>query len=501
MQLASAGNDVLAGLLDLALDHGVRLGQALERVHQLGKVRGHLALHGNADDGRHAELHGLDGVRVVVLLVGEGGILLDEGVQADQGHGVAGGDVLDGVLAAAHAQHGALDGLDEQVLLLAWDVVGPHNTDLETGGDPSREHTAKGEKAALVGRRDHLGNIHHEGAVSITVADGIAVLVVEGALVQGVGTVLLGEGRGGEMVDHHLKQGLVGREPALHDGLHQRLTGLLLDVGLNSDPELLAQSKELVLLVVHGGLDDGLDGVVHKLDKAALAALGAGGLLGPLLGLGVEKVVTPELGHHLVLLNLELGGVNLGERGQGEGPAVQPSGEGDGALVRVDLDVTQSLVLVGGHDHVGGLNHTGKRVVGLLAVKHQLDEAAIQLVDSQDRLNTLAQSLAQHGLCLHTHTLHAVHNHQGTVGDTEGSSDLRREVNVTGRIDQVDEVVVALPGTLEVAQLVLGHLIVQRNTSGLDGDTAVLLVLPGVCQAGIASLRDPEAIILSLAKA
>lgn len=38
--------------------------------------------------------------------------------------------------------------------------------------------------------------------------------------------------------------------------------------------------------------------------------------------------------------------------------------------------------------------------------------------------------LAQHGLGLHAHALDAVHHHQGTVSDTQGSRHLGREVHV-----------------------------------------------------------------------
>ena len=60
-----------------------------------------------------------------------------------------------------------------------------------------------------------------------------------------------------------------------------------------------------------------------------------------------------------------------------------------------DLGVPQQLVRVGGHDDVGGLNDTAEAVVGLLTVQHQLQEAAVQLVDSHHRPDALAQSLCQ----------------------------------------------------------------------------------------------------------
>lgn len=52
--------------------------------------------------------------------------------------GVTARYILDGLLSAAHAQHGALHGLDVQVLLLAGDVVGPHDAHLLPGGDLER---------------------------------------------------------------------------------------------------------------------------------------------------------------------------------------------------------------------------------------------------------------------------------------------------------------------------------------------------------------------------
>ena len=42
MQLAGAGDNVLASLLTHALHHGVGARQALQALHQLGQVRGHL---------------------------------------------------------------------------------------------------------------------------------------------------------------------------------------------------------------------------------------------------------------------------------------------------------------------------------------------------------------------------------------------------------------------------------------------------------------------------
>ena len=81
----------------------------------------------------------------------------------------------------------------------------------------------------------------------------------------------------------------------------------------------------------------------------------------------------------------------------------------------------------------------GTHLVHLLGLELELEVAAVQLVDGEDRLDALGQRLAEHGLGLHADTLDAVDNYQGTVGDPESGGDLGREVDVARRVNQVDE--------------------------------------------------------------
>eukprot|EP00955_Chlamydomonas_euryale_P062499 358392-Chlamydomonas_euryale.AAC.12 len=273
VQLASAGNNVLASLLDVALDHGVRARQALEALHQLGQVRRDLGLHRHTHDRRHRELHRLHRERVGLVVVGQRRRLGDELVQADQCAGVAARHVLDGVLLAAHAEHGALHSLDEQVLLLARDVVGAHDADLGAGGNAASEHAAERKKAPRVRRGNHLGDVHHEWAVRVAVADRRGVHVVERALVQRVHAVLLSLGRRRQVVHNHLQQCDRRGKPGLHNTLHQRLSHQLLVVGLELGQyaQLLEHWEQLVLVVIHGQVDHLLDGLVAELVEAPLA--------------------------------------------------------------------------------------------------------------------------------------------------------------------------------------------------------------------------------------
>lgn len=61
--------------------------------------------------------------------------LEEELVNADETNDVTSRHVIDGVNLAAHHEDGTLDSLDEEIVLLARDVVGTLDTDLEAGAD------------------------------------------------------------------------------------------------------------------------------------------------------------------------------------------------------------------------------------------------------------------------------------------------------------------------------------------------------------------------------
>ena len=74
----------------------------------------------------------------------------------------------------------------------------------------------------------------------------------------------------------------------------------------------------------------------------------------------------------------------------------------------------------------------------------ELKKGAVDLVDNTDRFNPLTKGLSKHGLGLDTHTFDTVDYNESTVGNTESSSNFGREINVTGRINQVDQEIVSL---------------------------------------------------------
>lgn len=163
--------------------------------------------------------------------------------------------------------------------------------------------------------------------------------------------------------------------------------------------------------------------------------------------------------------------------------------ESNGTLVGIDLDIAQSLVVVGRDDDVDRLDGTGEGLVQVLLGDLQLKQSAVDLVDDTDRLNTLSQSLAQDGLGLDTDTRDTVDDDQGTVGDTEGSRDLRREVNVTGRVDQVDQELVTVDLLGDILQVLLVcQAGVQGDGGRLDGNASFLLIRTGIGKTSLSCL-------------
>mmetsp|Transcript_29835 Transcript_29835/g.48085 ORF Transcript_29835/g.48085 Transcript_29835/m.48085 type:complete len:250 (+) Transcript_29835:672-1421(+) len=246
----------------------------------------------------------------------------------------------------------------------------------------------------------------------------------------------------GKMADHHLEKRLVGREPRLHDAFHEGLGTELEVVLLHGDVERGEHLLELVHLVVHAALNDLTNGVKDEHVESAVRGLR---LTGPLLLGSNEIVLTPQTLSHLVDRDAELLGVNASKLGDGEGPAVKTSRKGNSALFRVNLKIfAHGRIVVGRNGHVHVLNVLREVRVHRLRIELELEETTVKLVDGKHGLNTLGKRLAKHSLGLHRHTIDRVHNHERTVCNTQGGSDLGGEVNVTRRVDEIDEKLTSL---------------------------------------------------------
>ena len=105
--------------------------------------------------------------------------------------------------------------------------------------------------------------------------------------------------------------------------------------------------------------------------------------------------------------------------------------------------------------------------VGAEAVDHGLDRAvevradAVHLVDERDARDVVLVGLAPDGLGLRLDAGDGVEHGDRAVEDAQRALDLDGEVDVAGRVDDVDAVVVPVAG----------------RRGGRDGDAALLLLL------------------------
>ena len=89
----------------------------------------------------------------------EGTALEQELVDTDETDDVTGRAVLDGLNVTTHHENRALHRLDEEIVLLAYDVVRALDAVLGSAAYCSGEHATEGVEATSVGGWHHLGDV------------------------------------------------------------------------------------------------------------------------------------------------------------------------------------------------------------------------------------------------------------------------------------------------------------------------------------------------------
>jgi hypothetical protein len=99
------------------------------------------------------------------------------------------------------------------------------------------------------------------------------------------------------MENHHLQQSISSGKELPHDDLQKLLALEILLISGKLDLKLLKENRDLVLLLVHDGVEDLEDGVKNELIESTLERLSLmSTVLCPLLGLGVEVAIALRYG-------------------------------------------------------------------------------------------------------------------------------------------------------------------------------------------------------------
>ena len=338
-------------------------------------------------------------------------------LQAHDGDDVARGAAVDiDALVRVHLQQTA------DALLLALRGVGHVGAGIEL----ARVHAEVGELAHERIRHDLEGQSGerrlHVGGTLVFLAR-VRVRALDGRHVD----------RGRHVVDHGVEEllhalVLVGR--AHEHGVDLAGDGALADGGLQLVNRHLFLHEDLLhesVVAVGGGF--------HQLLVAQLGLFGELGRDG-VHGLGV--------GHALVV-GLEV-----------------PRGHGD------QVDDAPEVVL-GAHGHLRGDSRRAQAILHGLDRMEEVGAHAVVLVDVGDAGHAVLAGLAPHGLGLRLHAGHGVEHRDGAVEHAQGALDLGREVNVAGRVDDLEAVLLAVVGTAGVFPE-------ARGGGGRDGHAALLLL-------------------------
>ena len=239
---------------------------------------------------------------------------------------------------------------------------------------------------------------------------------------------------------------------------------------------------ELHALVLEGGAAEHRDAqaVERGLADRALQLLDGGLLLADEL-LHQLVVVVGELLEELVA-----GGLRALEVLRGDVGVLPLLAHVALPVVGVHLDEVDHTVQVG----LGAPGELQDERVGGEAVDHHLDRAlevragAVHLVDEGDPRDLVAVGLAPDGLGLRLDAGDRVEDGDGAVEHAEASLDLDREVDVAGRVDDVDPEALPLAGgrgrrDRDAALALLGHPV---HHGGALVDLADLVGLAGVVE-------------------
>ena len=350
------------------------------------------------------------------------------------------GEVLHGLRLNSDGDHGVgivTDGLEGgEVLVAGQGHTGCGGLNPRDGGDVAGHDLGDGDAVCT----DHHGDLLH--ALGLRSANGVdGFTLVDGTGVNATNGHFTGVRVHPNLGDHHGELGLgVARNHGLADG---RVRVAVPDVG------------DTVRL--------GLNRAGQFSDSHVEQNLVDGSLLSEGLLVLVVAVLENLLERDAGLLHV----------GHGDAPVVVCGAERHRTGRDVDLPGLPELFRRELADELVDL------LDGLLEARHHVlrghlkfvDEA-VDLVDEEHRLDFLLQGLSHHGLGLRHGTFHRAGEDETAVNRTHGTGHVTTEVDVAGRVDEVDQEIVALVGV---------H---HRCTGGVDGDATSRLLLVEVEHAG-----------------
>ena len=432
MEFTTTGNNVFTRFLGVAEDEWVRLGEFLKSINKFWEIGGVLDIDGDSDDWRYRVFH--DSNVVSIFLGGDGTLFQEVLIDTNKTDSVTAWDIWDSLDFTSHHDDGSLDVLDVKIVFGSGNVVWSLDSDLLSGGNGTGEDSTESVESTFIVGWDHLGDEDTERSIFIAFNDRLSSGISNWTFIKVSSSVLLGLNWGWQFKDDHFKKSFSGVNPLLEDVLHEMFTLELSLVSLEGNFEVNKHLVDLLHFSVHGGSAESNDWLHHEGNESSLDG---GSIISlvmvlPFLTFGIEEVVSPKFLHHLLSVDTEFLGVNLSEFGEGESPSEKSGSHSGGTGLWVNLlGLAHILALIGGDNDVNVLDNSLELVVHGLSINLELEDTSINLIDHEDWLNLFSESLSQDGLSLDGDTLNVIDDDESTIGDSEGSGDFGREIDVT----------------------------------------------------------------------
>jgi len=337
----------------------------------------------DSDDWRDGVLHHSDVVGIFHVIVDDGGLLLDDVINTDEGTGVTAWNVLDWLLFSAHHEDGSLDTLDVHVVLLSWLVLTTLDSDSHSGSDGTGEDSTEGSEPGEVSGWEHLGDEHAKLTIRFTGGDMSSDLISLRTFIKVLDSVLLGSSWGWELQHDHLQNRLGGVQPFLHDGFGEFSSLLQLPLLFGKgDTEFLDKLFDLIHLTFEDSVGQFDDWLENEFAEGSLSWLA---LLIVLLGgegtlLLVEEPISPHHGSEFFHVHAHSLGVFLGELGDSESPLIESGTEGDGTIFGLAKKITHVWDIVLRDDDVDGVDDLGQFLIHGLGIVLKFSEVTVHLV-------------------------------------------------------------------------------------------------------------------------
>ncbi|GFE55699.1 elongation factor 2, putative [Babesia ovis] len=229
--------------------------------------------------------------------------------------------------------------------------------------------TKGGSETETLGDREVSLDLNKRGTSSVLLVEDVATTLVESAVYTTYGILwtvdihkeygLLELGLGSQLtgVETPTAEDVTSWEPDLHNSLKKGLASEITVLTLQFDTNGLKLCLVFLLVVVHDVGEQTANGLHNEVAEGAFRCFRSR-LREPYFTGLREEVITPEVVHHLLLRDTELGVVDTSKGLNGESPTVKTRTEGDGTFFGIYLDISHEFIVVCGNDDIHVFNAT-----------------------------------------------------------------------------------------------------------------------------------------------